>query len=307
MTRGRRRDVLIVGAGRLGSALAEALAENRAFRVTLASRRPAAARAVARRHPSILASLQTAAIAVARVVVLAVPDRSLAPLCRELSRERASWRGVVVLHAAGAYGPEVLGDLARRGAATGVLHPLAAAGAGGARTLRGASARIEGTGRARAAARTIAAGAGMRPWHLPGVRTPAARAAYHAAASLASNDVPALLESAERLLRRHGISGRRARLALLFLTRGVLDRIEARGPAGALTGPASRGDLETLRLQLDALARFDRDAAEAHRALSRRLAGFAAQSGRLDRRAAARVRRALGRGRGRARTVESEG
>jgi predicted short-subunit dehydrogenase-like oxidoreductase (DUF2520 family) len=295
--------VLIVGAGRLGAALAEALSENGAFRVTLSARRPAAARRLARRHPAIAVIPQSAAIAAARVVILAVPDRSLAPLCRELARVRASWREVVVLHAAGAYGPGLLADLARRGAATGVLHPLAAVGAGGARALRGASARIEGAGRARAAARTIAQGAGMRPWHLPEVRTPASRAAYHAAASLASNDVLALLEAAERLMARLGIPAVRARRALLVLTRGVLDRIEARGAAGALTGPASRGDLGTLGLQVEALARFDPDAAEAHRALSRRLAGLAAESGRLDRAAAARVRRALARGRGRARTV----
>ena len=53
--------------------------------------------------------------------------------------------------------------------------------------------------------------------------------------------------------------------ALLPLVRSTLDNVEARGPAGALTGPIRRGDIDTVARHLAALPP---DEQRAYRALA---------------------------------------
>ena len=184
---GKPLAVAIVGAGGLAAALARALGRSGGARVKVASRRPASAAAVARGARGVSSTRRIEdAIAGAAIVVLAVPDRAVAQLARSLVPMRASWRGVVVLHAAGAYGPELLAPLGRSSASTGVLHPLAVLGAGGGAALSGHFARIEGQAAARAAARRLCALAGLVPLRGPGLQSPKGRSSYHAAASLVS-------------------------------------------------------------------------------------------------------------------------
>lgn len=50
-----------------------------------------------------------------------------------------------------------------------------------------------------------------------------------------------------------GISEEEALQAILPLAQGSLENLERMGPVQALTGPVSRGDLETIRLHLRVL------------------------------------------------------
>ena len=296
--------VAIVGAGGLARAMAKALSRSGGAVVTIASRRPAAAARLAHGLRKTTASRKIEdAIAGARVVLLAVSDRAIAPLAAELSPLRRSWRGVVVLHAAGAYGPALLAPLRARGAATGVLHPLAVLGSGRGVSTTGAYARIEGAPAALAAARRLCALAGLVPLRASGLSTPSGRASYHAAASLASNDVVALLAAAHDLLVRKGVKARDARNALAHLASGAIATVRVAGLGGALTGPVARNDVGTLSAQLAVLSALDPAAAAAHRALSLRLIPWAEAAGRLDKPAARSLRRVLARGPGGSRTV----
>ncbi len=296
--------VAIVGAGGLARAMARALGRSGGARVTIASRRPGAATAAARGARGVSSARRIDdAVADAAIVVLAVPDRAIAPLARSLAVMRASWRGVVALHAAGAYGPELLAPLRARGAATGVLHPLAVLGAGAGAPLAGAFARIEGATAARAAARRLSALVGLVPLRGSGLQSPQGRSSYHAAASLASNDLIALLAAAQGLLVRRGVPGRVALRALTALADRALREVRRAGLLGALTGPVARNDGATLAAQLRALASEDPAAAAAHRALSLRLIDLKTMSGRAEPAEARALRLLLTRGPGRKRTV----
>jgi len=255
--------IAILGAGALAQAVAPKLAP-----AVVWSRDPRQARALAKRRRGLGSSRGlAAAVSKAEVVWLAVPDAAIRPLALRLARLRRAWTGTVVLHAAGALGPDPLAPLAARGASVGVLHPLAVLGTRGA-TLRGAAARIEGDKAARAAARRIARRLHLRP--LPASKA-LDRAAYHAAASLASNDVVALLLSARALLVRAGIPEASASRAIVTLAAGALGVARRHGIEGALSGPAFRGDRTTVAAHLRVLAKSDPDAAAAHRALARKL------------------------------------
>lgn len=299
----QRPAVAVIGAGGLARAFSRALGRSGGADVVVAARRPAQARAIARGVRGVRAAGVDEAVAAADIVLLAVPDGAIAAVARELARHRASWRGVVVLHAAGAYGPAPLAPLAARGAAVGVLHPFAVLGRGSSRIAAGSMARIEGTPKARSAARRLASLAGLTVLAGRALSTPRGRKAYHAAASLASNDVIALLVAARDLLVGTGVSERNALRALSALAGGALAQAQAFGLEAAVTGPVARGDVGTVTAQLAALGATDEAAAEAHRALSLRLVTFARAIGRLDSAKAEALRSRLARGRGRAATV----
>ncbi len=75
------------------------------------------------------------------------------------------------------------------------------------------------------------------------------RARYHAAAAIASNHLVALLGQVERLADGLGIPFE----VFAPLVSSSLDNVKDLGPQGALTGPAARGDLDTIRRHRDAL------------------------------------------------------
>ena len=81
------------------------------------------------------------------------------------------------------------------------------------------------------------------------------RATYHAAAVLASNDVVALAVAASRAWAQAGPPAADAPRALAPLIRASADGISERPLPQALTGPLARGDVDTIKQHLAALAR----------------------------------------------------
>lgn len=298
-----RRAVAVFGTGRLAGAIAPALARGGWPVAAICSRDRARARALARRVPGANASNDPAGAArAARVLLLAVPDGAIGDVAARLAEaEAGSWRGRTVLHHAGALGPEPLAPLAHRGASTGVLHPLQALVRSRPATPfpQGTRARVEGSRGAVATARALCRTLGLEPLRLRGTIGRRERLLYHVAASVASNDVVALVAEAAGLLVRLGLSREDAVAALLPLVRGAVDGIARAGIEGALTGPVSRGDAPTIEGHLDALRGGDERLGEVHRLLSERLLEKAdLPPGR--RREIARI---LGRGRRRSRGV----
>ena len=110
----------------------------------------------------------------------------------------------------------------------------------------GASAAIAGsTGAALATAQALAFAVGLRPLTV----ADADRAAYHAAASIASNFLVTLEGAAERLAATTGVD----RAALVPLVRAALEDWARLGARDALTGPIVRGDEATVARQREAI------------------------------------------------------
>ncbi len=125
------------------------------------------------------------------------------------------------------------------------LHPLQTITGEGAE-LRGAGAAIAGaTPAALALARTLAERLGMIPFEVRDDQ----RAAYHAAASIASNYLVTLEWAAEQLAARAGIEA-----PFGPLVRATAENVVALGSRAALTGPIARGDEATVGAQRDAVA-----------------------------------------------------
>jgi predicted short-subunit dehydrogenase-like oxidoreductase (DUF2520 family) len=181
------------------------------------------------------------------LVLLAVSDGAVAEVCAAL----AVGRGQLVAHLAGALGMAPLAPARRKGARTGSLHPLRAITSGQPGRFSGAAAGIAGSDpSARRDLAALARRLGMRP--LP--TRERSRALYHAAAVLAAGAQVALFSEAVRAFRKATGTGEKvARAALLPLALGALEKLRDRTPAAALTGPAARGDLATIRAHRGAL------------------------------------------------------
>jgi predicted short-subunit dehydrogenase-like oxidoreductase (DUF2520 family) len=79
------------------------------------------------------------------------------------------------------------------------------------------------------------------------------RAAYHAAASVASNFTVTLLAAAERIAGGAGLAPHEARALLAPLVRRTVESVAELDPASALTGPVARGDRVTVEAQRRAI------------------------------------------------------
>jgi predicted short-subunit dehydrogenase-like oxidoreductase (DUF2520 family) len=189
------------------------------------------------------------------VVVLAVPDGAIGAVARSLRPEPST----AVLHLSGSLGLEVLGPHARR-AALHPLVPLPEPGVGAARLCEGVTFAVAGD----PVATEMALALGGRPVTV----ADADRAAYHAAACIASNHVVALLGQVERVAARAGLD----LTSFVPLARAAVEDAAALGPGRALTGPAVRGDWVTLERHLVSLDPAERPGYKAGVGLALQLA-----------------------------------
>lgn len=224
--------VRVIGPGRAGASLAAALD---AAGVTV--------------HPPLGRGQDPGdAAADADLVVVATPDPVIGAVAARIRPDPA----VLVVHLAGSLGPDALGSHPRRG----VLHPLVSLPdpAVGARRL--ADGAWFGIDADRADDRGLLAGiVSLLGGHAIGV-TDDARAAYHAAAVIASNHLVALIGQVERVAAVAGVP----RDAYLALARHTLDGLADAPAARMLTGPVARGDWATVRRHIDALPGVERPA-----------------------------------------------
>ncbi len=287
----------VIGCGRLARSLIPLLGPAGYRVVRVLGRRLAAARSATRGLRGARATTSArVAVEPARLVLLAVADRAIPELAERLAAAPGiDWKQRTVLHHAGALGLEPLQPLRNLGAAVGLLHPLQSLGVPrlAAELLPGSRARVAGDRRGRAVATRLARALQLVPLGLGDDLTARERNAYHAAASLVSNDVVALLAMGTELLQSIGLGRRRALDSLMPLLRGTLAQIDHCGLDGPLTGPAIRGDVDTLRAHLRCLSRGSPEDREIHRLLSIRLARLALQRG--QRSAAATVNELVGR------------
>ncbi len=239
------RQIAIVGAGHLGSALAQ--------RLTGTGHRVVG---------PLTRNYEAGDLSGAELVLLCVPDREIPVAAGVLSErlrstriaagdrtgdhaeDRAGDRCPLVGHCSGAGTLELLDPLPR--AARFSLHPLMTFSGTGEPRWDGAAAAVAAfSPQALDTAMELARTLGLVAMSID----ERDRAAYHAAASMASNYLIALELCAERLAGSAGVG----REALLPLVRATVENWGAAG-ADALTGPIARGDDATVERQREAVA-----------------------------------------------------
>jgi predicted short-subunit dehydrogenase-like oxidoreductase (DUF2520 family) len=264
------RTISIIGAGRVGQTVAKRLRKLgwQIGAVVTRSRQSARSAVHAIGAGTPYAALTPEAFN-ADVILLSVPDDVLENVAQKLAKiggaaPAKKSRAKIILHTSGALDHRVLAPLARRGAATGSMHPMQTFSGRNAPRLEGVIFSIEGAPTARAAAQKIARSLGGTPVIISANDKPA----YHASGTIVAGHALSLVESATQTLMKIGFTRRRANQALLPLIRQMLDNYELLGPHAAWTGPLSRGDYATISKHVKALRRFPREYQDAYWALA---------------------------------------
>ncbi|KAA0255735.1 MAG: DUF2520 domain-containing protein [Acidobacteria bacterium] len=205
------------------------------------------------------------AIRAATLLVVAVPDRFLAPVAERLAAALLGSAAPrpAALHLSGARDDSELHALAGVGCPTASCHPVQALDGSGSAPLAGVVYGIQGSPRGVEAARALAVALGGRPHDLGAADKPL----WHLAAVLASGGVVGLLSAARDLLVLCGLTTAEALAALGPLARAALEGALERGPEAALTGPVARGDEATLAAHRRTLAERDPSRAALYEAL----------------------------------------
>ncbi|MFN8034535.1 MAG: Rossmann-like and DUF2520 domain-containing protein [Acidimicrobiia bacterium] len=258
------RSLALVGPGRAGTGVALALARAgwRVRAVAGGHRASPTLRSAAELLDASTVAVEDAGRDVALVIV-ATPDALITSTAARVAPSLAP--GALVVHLSGSRSVSDLDPIrtTRPDVEVGVLHPLQSLPSPevGAQRLAGAWCAVSGP----ESVTDLAADLGMHPF----VVADGARTAYHAAATIASNHLVALLGQAQRVAASAGVPFD----ALLPLVQATVDNLAELGPAGALTGPVARGDVSTVAGHLDALPESERPAYRALADAALRLAG----------------------------------
>ncbi|WP_061961573.1 Rossmann-like and DUF2520 domain-containing protein [Demequina flava] len=291
MTPPGRLKVGVIGAGRVGAVLAAALraAEHEIVGATGVSEDSLTR--IDALLPGVPVLEPQEVVERADVVLLTVPDDSIAAVAAGLAA-LGVWRpGQIAIHASGRWGTEALADASAKGVMTLAIHP--------AMTFTGTSLDLT---RMTGAAFAVSAAAPVLPIAQalvvemggePFVLDDADRPAYHAALVHGANHVVTAVSQAAGQLARLDIE--RPDRVLGPLVHASIDGAlgDAPGAVTTLTGPVVRGDAGTIAAHLAALA-DQPEILQAYRAMARTTADLALSGGRIGPAAYADVIATLG-------------
>ncbi len=254
-------DVAIIGPGRLGTLLATSLTRA-GHRVRAVAGGDADARG---RLTALVAGVRAVdelpeAAALARLLVLSIPDAAIEPVLRTLAAADAFRDGHRVVHVSGAKGLDVLRLASRAGAQVGACHPAMTVPTGrhDPDLLVGVAWAVNASPASLPWVEDLVRGLGGDPIVVPDDR----RALYHAGLTMGSNAVAAAATLARQLLLAASVQRPEAFLGPLAAR--SLDNALERG-ASALTGPIVRGDVGTVADHLAAIERDTAPLADAYR------------------------------------------
>jgi len=252
-----------IGASRLGASVAAALHRADYRVVAVSSRSASSADSFAERVPGCapVASSQDVAD-IADAVFITTPDGVITPASREVD-----WRSEqAVVHCSGARPVSDLASAHESGARIGGLHPLQTFPTrDSADLIPGASAAVGSDDPILLDwLQKVAYVIGMKPFTIKEEH----RAVYHASAVMACGLVASLVGLAAEVWAEMGVSRADALTALRPLTAATVEAVGREGLPEAITGPAVRGDVETIRMHLDAMRHLPPNLSHAYTALN---------------------------------------
>lgn len=251
--------VAIVGAGRVGVGIGALLFE-KGYNVTgvVCRSQTRAEEAVALIGGGMPYTDPVQGVSGADVVFLTVPDQKVRSVAQILASARR-WRAEnVVVHTSGALTADVMRVQGLEEAQLLSMHPMqtVADRYSAAARLRGVTWGIEGDARAMSMARRLILNMEGEAFQIDS----ASKVLYHAAASVVCNYLVTLIDVGLSLYQQAGIDRSDALQAVMPLLEGTLANARELGVPRALTGPIERGDIDTVRMHLKALANLPDEA-----------------------------------------------
>jgi predicted short-subunit dehydrogenase-like oxidoreductase (DUF2520 family) len=272
-----RLRVGVVGAGRVGTALAVALGRAGHDVTAVSAVSDASIRRIEQRLPGVAIRHPPEVVASADLVLMTVPDDVLPGLVAGLAATGAAVEGRLIAHASGRHGLGVLDPVVRAGALPLALHPVMTftGRPDDIDRLAGISFGVTAPDPLRPVAEALVVEMGGEPVFIAEEQ----RDLYHAALASGANYLVTLVVQASDLLRDAGVTHPARMLGPLLSA--ALDNALRLGDA-ALTGPVARGDADTVASHVNALRADAPEALPAYLALARLTADRAVAAGTLS-------------------------
>ena len=270
------RSVTIVGAGRVGGALAIAL-EKAGYAIDGFVVRNADAVLPFRNRinsPSGIRTWEHLAAVKSDIVIIATQDSEISGATQSL--KQFVGRENAVFHTSGSLSSSVLDQLRKVGCHVGSIHPLAAISdaVGGAEKFKDSYFCLEGDAEAVAIAQDIVRDLGGKAFSIDTRFKPL----YHAGAVMAAGHVVALLSMSLDMFAKCGIAQDEALEIIRPLVKSTFDNVFAVGPEQALTGPFARAETGTFERHLEILREtVNKNVLETYLSLAERSLDIAAE------------------------------
>ncbi|MBE0447895.1 MAG: DUF2520 domain-containing protein [Actinobacteria bacterium] len=276
-----RYSVLIVGAGKVGTAVGNLLyKKGHRLVAAVATSKASLDRAALFLPGARLLQDGTGIAGEADVILITTKDGQIKAACDHLVRSSSIKPSHTIIHMSGAASLDLLSSAKEAGAEIASLHPIQSFASIelAIESLPGSYFGLTAEGPAKAVTLQIAQDLNGRVVEIADKDKPL----YHAAACVASNYLVTLLYIAEEVYKAAGLREDTAIEAMMPLVKGTLANIESVGTTSALTGPISRGDVKIVEQHLRSLRRLDGDIIDTYRALGLRTIDIAVKSGTLD-------------------------
>lgn len=235
-----KKNIGIIGSGRLGHALASALVQKTYPVAGINDKDLAKGKTIADKLGIDFYDNYKRLAEKSDILFLAVPDSIIIPAAKEIIA--SCKKPLVLLHPSGALSAYALPEA--ENASRGSFHPLQSFVSENT-VFKDIYITMDGDEKALEAAKALCRILEARPLLVPAED----RALYHAAACMASNYLVTLLSEVEDIFSLWANTPKEARQAFWPLIKGTVDNFEKFGKP-ALTGPIARGDISTLKKHL---------------------------------------------------------
>jgi predicted short-subunit dehydrogenase-like oxidoreductase (DUF2520 family) len=273
----------IIGAGRLGFALATALKKENYVISGIYSRSPKSVSMLNDKLGEYFENILLLTVKESDIIFLTVPDVQIKVVADEIAGnfKKPDLNGKCFVHCSGALTSDVLMSLVKSGSNTGSLHPIQtfADRENAWKGLYGIYFGYEGSTEAREYCEEIVKSFKGSMLDISSKD----KVLYHAAACIISNYTVALSYAAGMVLEKTGIEGSTGVKALMPLLEKTVKNIGMHGSLQALTGPISRGDTDVIRKHLADIQKEIPQVEDLYGILSKMTARIAIEKGSISR------------------------
>lgn len=248
-----RERVAIIGIGRLGSALAQALYRENYSIVGLIDRNLFRAEQISNLVKAEIYSKEIFDLRAVDIIFICVPDDVINVVVSQLENQfKGNSIAKFVFHSSGALTSDVFDPLRKYGSACASLHPIQtfAAQEDDWQKLNNIYFGVEGDSEAIIKASEIIDKLKSNKIIIPREF----KSLYHIACTIASNYLVSLVVSAVDIFKKMNFSEPEILTILHPLLSTTLTNLAEKGIDGALTGPISRGDTATIKKHIETLS-----------------------------------------------------
>lgn len=223
---------------------------------------------------------------IGNLIFITTPDDLISGIAVSLSEQKIPWHNKTVVHCSGNFTSDELNAVFNKGASIASMHPIQTfKKKDGFERFKGITISLEGEPKARDQLKPLIERMGANCLLLDKKQ----KRYLHISAVMASNYLVALMYSAENLLKDVQVD--EGFTAIEPLIKQTMENIFDKGPAHSLTGPISRGDIESVETHLNELK--GREQEVLYKILGLEALKITEQSGRISNQATKEIREKL--------------